>query len=80
MTANAKGVTVNYESIKIDKPQYKAILFIINGEEIWLPRSKIVINSNTVTMPEWLAIRNNIIDEYGNKPVQNNKPQQEIPF
>ena len=58
-----KIVDVEYDWIKIDDPQYDAVLFAIGGDEhVWLPRSLIEIDKDdkVVTLPEWLAIEKEI--------------------
>lgn len=48
---------VDYDFIKIDDPQYDSVLFVIDGKDVWLPRSQIEIDTddNTIAMPQWLA-------------------------
>jgi len=48
-------VDVAYESIKIDDDKYRSILFVIGGEDIWLPRSliEVDVDAKTVAVPRW---------------------------
>ena len=50
-------VDVAYQRIKIDDPKHKSVLFVIGGEDKWLPRSLIEIDEDakTVAMPVWKA-------------------------
>lgn len=54
---------VDYERIKVDDPTLKAVLFVINRKEVWLPRSQIEVDTDdkTITMPEWLALDKGLI-------------------
>jgi hypothetical protein len=60
---DVKLADVDFETIKIDNPDKKAILFVINGKDQWLPRSLIEVDRDdkVVTMPEWLAMERKII-------------------
>lgn len=48
---------VDFDLIKIDDPARRAILFSIDGADVWLPRSLIEVDEDdkVVTMPQWLA-------------------------
>lgn len=48
-------VDVAYEAIKIDSPEHRAILFVIGGKEVWLPRLLIEVDldARTVAVPRW---------------------------
>lgn len=49
-------VDIPHDGVVLDEDQHRAILFKIDGEEVWLPRSQIVEHDdNTVTIPQWLA-------------------------
>ncbi len=54
---------VGYDQIILDDDNYKAVLFAINGKEVWLARSLIEVDKDDkiVTMPEWLAIEKEIV-------------------
>lgn len=56
-------VDVDYERIKIIGDHRKAILFVINGEDKWLPRSLIEVDTDArvVTMPIWLAVEKELV-------------------
>lgn len=46
----------------------KAVLFVVNNEQIWLPKSQIAHLSDegdtiAVTLPEWLVEKNPILKE-----------------
>ena len=58
-----KLTDVNYDEIKIDMVKYKAILFIIDGRDVWLARSLIEVDKDnkTITMPEWVAIEKELV-------------------
>ena len=50
-------VDVKYTRIKIDSPRQQAVLFVVGGKDVWLPRSQIEVDPDAriVTMPVWLA-------------------------
>ncbi|KKM84674.1 hypothetical protein LCGC14_1296820 [marine sediment metagenome] len=49
-------VDIPHEGIVLDEDQYKSILFKIEGDDVWLPRTEIVEHDDdTVTIPLWLA-------------------------
>ena len=49
-------VEIPHDGVLVDEDQHKSILFDIDGEEVWLPRTEIVEqDDNTVTIPRWLA-------------------------
>lgn len=52
-------ITIEYESIIIDRDKFDAILFMIDEEEVWLPRSEIEVDreNNEIQLPRWLAAR-----------------------
>jgi hypothetical protein len=52
---------VDYEEYVTDTG--KASLFVIDGEEVWLPSATIEvdIDSKTITMPRWLAYKKGLI-------------------
>lgn len=52
---------VEYEDI-VSETQ-RGILFQINGEEHWLPRSQIEVDTDAkvITMPEWLSIEKGLV-------------------
>lgn len=54
---------INYDFIKIDDAWRKAVLFAIDGEDVWLPRSQIEISEEDkqVTLPEWLAVEKGLV-------------------
>ena len=56
-------VKIDYDEIIRDDDRYAAILFAIDGAEIWLPRSQIDVDEDnqTVTLPEWLAIERELV-------------------
>lgn len=49
-----------WESIPVDSIKIEteaAILFVIEGDEVWLPKSQIVeYDADEVTIPRWLAM------------------------
>jgi hypothetical protein len=53
--SNLKLTDIDYDSIEMETD--KAILFLIDDEEVWLPKSTIEIDekTKTITLPEWLA-------------------------
>lgn len=54
---------VEYDFVKLDDPAKKAILFRIDGKDVWLPRAHIEVDAEekVVTMPEWLAIERDLV-------------------
>lgn len=54
---------VEYDFVKLDDPAKKAILFRIEGKDVWLPRSQIEVDEDQkmVTMPEWLATEKELV-------------------
>jgi len=53
-------------SIKFDslgKPTEKAFLIIIDGREIWLPKSetRMYEKNKKVYIPDWIALKNGLI-------------------
>ena len=50
-------VDVKYDRVKIDDPGRKAVLFVIGGKDVWLPRSQVEVDvdAKIVTMPAWLV-------------------------
>jgi len=57
-------VYVHYDKKK--RETEAAILFVIDGEEIWLPKSQIEYDSQdkVVIVPEWLARKHDLDDSY----------------
>jgi len=50
---------LKYDSIKVDKPDLKAVLFVFGDDEVWIPRSQIRDldeNRSEIDIPSWLAI------------------------
>ena len=61
MAEETRFINVTYEEIV--RETEKAILFKINDEEVWLPKSQIEVSEegdNVVEVPEWLAEKNNL--------------------
>ncbi len=55
-TSNDEDVYVQHDGIVLDEDQYRAILFKIADEDVWIPRSVIVeFDENSVTVPRWKA-------------------------
>ena len=56
-------VDIDYDRIKIDDDKYKSILFVVDGKDVWLPRSLIEVDrdAETVTLPEWLAVEKELV-------------------
>lgn len=49
-------VEIPHDGVVLDEDQYDAVLFKIDDEEVWLPRSQITeFDGETVTIPGWLA-------------------------
>ncbi len=56
-----KIISIDYEEKKVETE--KAILFVIESDEIWIPISEIRDDdedNRIVTIPVWLADKNNI--------------------
>lgn len=65
-----KGITVSFEDIKVVKESPKALLCLINGEEVWIPKSQIDEDSEvwnektsggTLIITEWIAKEKGLI-------------------
>jgi hypothetical protein len=54
---------IDYDEILLDDPQYKAILFKIGDDEVWIPRqyAEVDAGEKVVTIPEWLAIQKELV-------------------
>jgi hypothetical protein len=60
-----KSVYVSYANIKHQTDL--AILFVINGGEIWLPKSEIQEHdeiSKVIIIPKWLAQKNSLKSDW----------------
>jgi len=53
--SDTKLVDVSYESIEMETE--KAILFMVGGDEVWIPRSILELDEKkkVITIPEWFA-------------------------
>ena len=55
-TSRNEGVYIQHDGIVLDEEQYRSILFKIDDDDVWLPRSQIVeFDNESVTIPRWLA-------------------------
>jgi hypothetical protein len=63
MSAKSDLVDVEYDVLKIDDDRYRSVLFVINGREVWLPRSliEVDVDGGVVTLPEWKAMEMGLI-------------------
>ena len=54
---------IDYDQIKIDDAKYGSILFVIDGKDVWLPRSQVEVypDDEIVVVPEWLAIEKELV-------------------
>lgn len=66
MTYNKKTIEIDIDRIKLETD--KAILVIIDDEEIWLPKSQITYNENhdpdkpqEIEISEWIAEQKGLI-------------------
>ncbi len=51
-----EDVYVSHDGVVLDEDKYRAILFKIDDEEVWIPRSVIVeFDGDSVTVPRWKA-------------------------
>lgn len=59
--ANDELIEIEYDILPHETD--KAWLFVINGEEVWLPFSKCEIDTKaeTVSVPEWLAMEKGLV-------------------
>ena len=56
-------VEIDYEQHKEEADTDKAYLFVINGEDEWVPKSLCEIDSDSrqITVPRWFAKNNGFI-------------------
>jgi hypothetical protein len=57
-------VSVSFEAIKLDREDLRAVLFDIEGYDVWIPRSLIHhINETdmTIEVPSWFAYREGLL-------------------
>lgn len=53
---------ITIEFTRVVNQTDKAVLFLINNNNVWLPKSQIVnLTENTVEIPLWLAEENNLL-------------------
>lgn len=56
--------TIYFDKVIVDRDDLGAILFQIDKEEIWIPRSlidQLDEGSNEVEIPEWFALKEELI-------------------
>lgn len=61
----SNDIYVNYDEIEHQTDE--AILFVINSEQIWLPKSQIKDhdeNSKVVIIPKWIADKNDLSSDW----------------
>ena len=57
-------VTIDYDDIVLDRDDLGAVLFRIDDDEVWVPRSKIQMRDEedkTFEVPEWFAFKEELI-------------------
>lgn len=55
----SNDVEIDYEFILHDEDTNRAVLFVVNKHEIWIPRSLLIEHdkdAHTFSIPEWFAI------------------------
>ncbi len=54
--SNYEDVYVTHDGVVLDEDKYRAILFKINDDDVWITRSVIVeFDGDSVTIPRWKA-------------------------
>ena len=55
-------VLIEYDLKKVDTPSLKAVLYVIEGDEYWLPRSVIDdFEDGTVAVARWFAEKEGLV-------------------
>ena len=55
-------VLIEYDLKKVDTPSLKAVLYVIDGDEYWLPRSVIDdFEDGTVAVARWFAEKEGLV-------------------
>lgn len=66
---SVRGPVVEFEKVKVTKETDKALLCVIEGKEVWMPKSQIHEDSKvfkegdegTLTVSEWIATEKGLV-------------------